>query len=85
MNWKAFGRKWSWLNRHNIPGFMKTTKRFRIAVVPSEIRREHLLTEILEHYIYANLFGFAFSASRREDKKTVGCTVVELLVNVRHT
>jgi hypothetical protein len=56
---------------------METTKQLRIAVVPSEIRREHLVIEILEHYLHANLFGFAFLASRSEDKKTVGCTVVK--------
>jgi hypothetical protein len=58
MNWKGFGRKWSWRNRGNILEFAcrdwgkPQETAVRIADALAKIQTEHLLNTSLEGYHY---------------------------------
>jgi hypothetical protein len=54
MNWKGFGRKWSWYNgvlsRYLHEGIEENHENVRISGVPAEIETVHLPNTILESY-----------------------------------
>jgi hypothetical protein len=57
MNWKGFGRKWSFFNQGTIPTLAwKAWGKLQTPGVPVGIWSKHILNTYLEHYLYMNLF-----------------------------